>query len=430
MKSFDELDAGSFAGSIALIDIDGTLTHDGGANVTPSVAQKLQEIAAVADVYFVSNSTPERTRLFADTHGVHALASAHRKPSRRVAEDLPPNGKQIVVIGDKALTDGVFAANIGARFVPVRRVTHAEDTIPVRALYMLDALVSPFIRDASGALPYVSLMRPSQWIKNLLVFAPVFFADAAFHPQSLLQAFAAFFVFSAAASTMYVYNDISDVARDRTHPSKRFRPIANGGVILPQAWTFAGFLLLTTIATLAVMPHLAPVIVAYVVGNIAYTRYLKHVAIMDIVAVASFYVVRVIGGGIATDIRVSPWLILCVFFGALFLVVGKRRAEFVRASSRAVLAHYSLPALDNMATLSAGLAIISYGLYGILAAHSPYAVYTAIFVIVAVLRLLNRMYDESGNAEYPETLLFKDRWVLAAGIGWIASLFILMYTVS
>lgn len=426
---FEDLDTAEFAGAALIVDVDGTITHDGGATVSAERAAALQRLAAVAaSVTLVSNGSRERTRMIAEAHGVDFLDTPHRKPGRRALETFAGAGSPLFVLGDKALTDGLFAANVGARFVPIARVRHDTDTRGTRAMYVADDLARPLVRTLLPFLPALTLLRPLQWVKNLLVFAPVFFAGA-IEPVSLLAASFAFVLFSLAASMVYVINDLADLSTDRQHPSKRFRALASGAVGEQAARALAVVLCGLVAAGLFLAPALAWAIGAYVAGNILYSRGLKRVAVVDMALVAFFYVLRVIAGGVATATVVSPWIILCVFFGALFLAAGKRRAEHIGATKRAVREMYTRESLDIFVGLSATAAIVSYAIYSVLGAHSPLAVYSTVFVFAAIARVANDIFRADGNAEHPDTLVFKDRWVLLLGLVWAAFMATLLYVV-
>src|SRR3989338_3261972 len=426
LRPFFELDPRAYAGATVIVDVDGTLTHDKG-EPDAAALEKLKRLGEIANVHLCSNGANGRVQTLAQAAGVSAIDSIHRKPSRRVLEKLVHEGTRLVVIGDKALTDGLFALNIGAGFVPVARLRHAGDTRLIRSTYMLDDAAAVFVRILFPVLPYVILMRPFQWIKNLLVIAPIFFAGEVLEPAVFVRSLLAVLVFCAVSSAMYVFNDIRDAARDRLHPSKRYRPVASFAVPEWHAWILLGSLLAVSAVLLSLVAPIWPIMLAYVTGNILYSTYLKHVAVLDLASVAFFYVLRILAGGAATATFVSPWIILCVLFGALFLVIGKRRAEFSHTAKRAVLHLYSQSALDYLLAIAATLTLTSYGLYSVLGDRSPYAVYSTFFVFIVIFRLLNRMYRSDGDAESPESLVFKDRWVLLTSFFWVVFMFILFY---
>ncbi|OGG80049.1 hypothetical protein A3A39_03080 [Candidatus Kaiserbacteria bacterium RIFCSPLOWO2_01_FULL_54_13] len=426
MKTFSELDVENFRDSVVIIDVDGTLTRDRGETVEKDSAQKLAELAKVADVYLSSNAPDARVQAFAETHGVFYLDTRHKKPSRRVLESLGSHREKLFVIGDKMLTDGLFALNIGAQFVHVGRVRHARDPHLMRGMYVFDDLVGPFLRFLFPVLPYVILMRPVHWIKNGLVFTPLFFAGEFADLSLVLRVSLAAIVFCAASSAMYVLNDLIDREQDRLHPSKRGRPLASGVANERGAWALF-FLLAGGVGLgLLLVPSITPAILGYVALNVLYSLYLKHVAVVDVAAVSVSYVLRVVAGGLATAMFVSPWIIWCVFFGALLVIVKKRRAEFMRTPRRRVLEKYSQGLLDFLLVSAGALAVLSYGLYTVLGSASPYAIYSTVFVAAGVLRFLHAA-ENSADAEYPETLMFRDPWIFLSLTLWVVFMFILLY---
>ncbi len=428
MRTFLELDEGAVRGSVLIVDIDGTLTHDGGEEFDAEVLKKLSALALGAEVYLCSNGPRERTRNLASRAGVSFVDTIHRKPSRRVLEGFLRTGKRLIVLGDKALTDGLFAANIGAEYIPVKRIRHANDSLSTRFIYAVDDMVGYVVRAFFLALPYLILMRPLQWVKNLLVFTPVFFAGTAFIAEDLFAACVAAILFSFVSSATYIFNDIKDVEQDKLHSTKRLRPLATGVISLFEAWLLFSALLIAGVIGIAFIPALAPVLIVYISLNILYSAFLKHVAVAELLLVAVFYVLRVWAGGAAAETYISPWIVSCVFFGALFMIVGKRKAELLQRAKRRVLAFYSDSFLSGLLIASAVLAVSSYSLYAFIGSHSPLVLYSAPLVFLALYRLTTRLlHPGDGEAEYPETLVFKDRVVLGVTFLWVVFMFILLY---
>lgn len=418
----------ALAGTIVILDIDGTLVHDRGDVLDARCLAKVRALASKADVYLSSNTADRaRVKRIAEEAGVRWLDSLHKKPHARALSSLDTVGRRVVVVGDKTLTDGLFARNIGAEFFHVRRMRSHREHPYIRATYFFDELYTLVERLMRVVRPYAEIARPQQWIKNLIVFAPIFFAGSVFAPGSLVLATGAFLAFCLAASATYCMNDIADYERDQAHPKKRARALARGALSVRAASLWGVVLALGACAVVAFIPALAPVLGLYAVLNVLYSRWLKHVAIVDITTVASFYVMRVLAGGAATSTYVSPWIICVVFFGALFLVTGKRRAESLHTSRRAVLDSYAPQTLDVLVGAAATLAVISYSVYTILGAHAHYAVYSTVFVCAAIFRTLNRMYQGDAEAEYPESLALKDPWVLALGGLWILYMGLALY---
>lgn len=424
--SFLEIAPVRYERALIIVDVDGTLVPDRGSTLPADVRSTLRALAEVADVRLCSNALPDRTAAFAKDAGVGHLRSSKKKPSRRVIEGIESLPKRVVVIGDKALTDGLFAANIGAEFVKVARIRGSGESVAGRVGYALDLMIAPALDILAPALPHLMLMRPTQWMKNLLIFTPLFFAGAAFSLPLLLAAVAAFAAFSLAASAMYALNDYRDRDADRMHPTKRFRPIARGAVGGRGALLLISALGAMSALIVLAVPGLLMPLVAYVALNTAYSFFLKRIPVADVVSVSGSYVLRVLAGGSATGIFVSPWLISCVFFGALILITGKRRAEFSRTHRRSVLKRYSREALDSMLLAAALLAVLSYVLYAFFAGHGPVVAGSAVVVALAIVRLVWLVFT-SEDAEYPEVLALKDPVILGLSFLWIALMFSVLY---
>lgn len=276
--------------------------------------------------------------------------------------------------------------------------------------------------------PYIAVMRPQQWLKNLLIPAPAFFAGTLLTPEVAIPVLVAVAAFSLTASAVYAINDIADRADDARHPAKRRRPVASGTLSLRAAGFFALVLLASGSLLARFVPGLSALLLAYVALNLLYSRFLKHVAVVDIAVVAFFYVARLVAGSIAAGVTLSPWITLATFFLALFLVCGKRYGEFSRMDGRrAVLRGYSREALMGMLAASAALSIASYGLWTVLAHPSPLAVYTVIPVCAVIFRSLNRICGDPTGAEVPELSTLEDPWTLWLTASWALSMGALFY---
>jgi 4-hydroxybenzoate polyprenyltransferase len=216
--------------------------------------------------------------------------------------------------------------------------------------------------------PLLQLMRPHQWIKNLVVLAPLFFSNSLTEPDKLLGALSVFVLFCLLSSTVYVFNDIWDIQADRMHNKKRLRPLASGAVSKAMAWGLlaalgVGFL----VGHLLLVPlsnNLALVFLLYVAANLAYTVGVKHVSIVEMFFVASGYVLRLFAGGLVIGIQLSSWILVCTALGALLLVAGKRRADMIQlddpASARKVLETYTVPFLDSLMVLLGASTLLTY----------------------------------------------------------------------
>jgi 4-hydroxybenzoate polyprenyltransferase len=208
------------------------------------------------------------------------------------------------------------------------------------------------------------LMRPKQWVKNGFVFAPAIFAAAHYQWWELWQVVVAFFLFCAASAATYVLNDICDVEQDREHPKKRHtRPLAAGQASVFSAKCLLGFLYLVILSGLIYQPEATAVILAYMVLNIAYSYYLKHVAIVDIFTIAVGFVLRVIAGTVALGLPLSEWMFVTTFSLALFLAASKREKELQLAgknTTRKVLNAYSYDLVRSYCLISATCSLMFY----------------------------------------------------------------------
>jgi decaprenyl-phosphate phosphoribosyltransferase len=210
-------------------------------------------------------------------------------------------------------------------------------------------------------------VRPHQWVKNVFVLAPVVFAKEIFDPPLLIRAAAAFLGFCLLAGAVYSMNDIADIASDRQHPVKRQRPIAAGRV--PLAWAkllAVGLVVVALAGAFALSVEFGLVASVYYVLNVAYSLRLKHVAYLDVGCIAAFFVMRVVGGGFATHIAISWYLLACTALLALFLGFGKRRHELAAVKpgkQRAVLESYDRRGLDLSMAITACATTAAYLAY-------------------------------------------------------------------
>lgn len=276
-------------------------------------------------------------------------------------------------------------------------------------------------------MPYILLLRPHNWIKNFFVFVPLFFAHELFEPAHLALSAYAFAAFCAISSCVYVINDVVDRENDRRHPTKQRRPIASGVVDPTTAVLMAGALLLVACAiSFFYVPQLMPIIAVYFVANIAYSLYFKRVAIIDILMVSGFYLLRVSAGALAIGVPVSGWLLLATIFVSLFLITAKRKAELVHGDTRAVLAHYTPDFLHTVMLLALALLVVVYSIYTVTVVASHAAVYSVFFVLLGVLRYLH-VASRNTDAEQPERLIFSDTWIFVSAVGWIVFMYYVLY---
>ena len=284
-------------------------------------------------------------------------------------------------------------------------------------------------------------LRPKQWTKNLLVFAGVVFSQHAGDPVLVMRAVAGFVAFSLLASSVYIVNDLKDVEVDRLHPKKRHRPIASGALSPAVAWTVVPFLLAGVAALSSWLGFgFLLVLAAYLVSNVAYSFGMKHQVIMDVFLIASGFVLRAVAGvellkPVAPETQLSAWLLVCTFFGALFLAVSKRRRELMNAGSlapdqRAVLGTYTPELLDRMLTIAAACTLMSYALYTIWPATvakfgTEALIVTVPVVAYGVFRYLH-LVRVSEMSEDPSLVLLADRPIQLTVLVYVAlSLWIL-----
>ena len=257
-------------------------------------------------------------------------------------------------------------------------------------------------------------LRPRQWSKNLLLFAGLIFAAQVGDALRWAEAAAAFAAYCAASSAAYVVNDLRDAPHDRLHPLKRSRPIARGELSPRAALLLAAALTLVAVGLLAPLGLTSLAFLgAFLALQAAYSFQLKHVVLVDVLAIATLFVIRSAAGAEAVDVRISPWLLVCTALLALFLALAKRRGElFQPGEARPVLEGYSLPLVDQLITVTVACTIAAYTVYAI-TAHSAAMIATLPFVVFGLFRYLLLVHrDDLG--EEPENVLLSDRPLLAA----------------
>jgi len=270
-------------------------------------------------------------------------------------------------------------------------------------------------------------MRPRQWTKNVFVFAALVFDKQLLNPKSFLHTLAGFGLFCLISSSVYIFNDLADVEADRQHPEKKNRPIAAGKLPVSVAWV-AGILLviLTLAASYFLVPKFAAVVLVYFILNMAYSKWLKHVPILDVLIIAAGFALRVHAGVTLIHVqRFSPWLYILMTLLALFLGFGKRRAELAlltddAGSHRKVLEGYTLALLDQYIIIVSGTTIIAYSLYTFSAPNVPdnhTMMLTIPFVIYAIFRYLYLIEVKHAGGT-PEEILLSDRPFQIAMILW------------
>ena len=290
---------------------------------------------------------------------------------------------------------------------------------------------------AIGPVALLKALRPQQWIKNGLVFLPfVFSVKVAWSldnldpvPELVLRLFLLLLAFCALSSGTYLLNDLMDRQADRQHPIKRNRPIASGQLGAPAALAAMVVLVCGGLAVMALVePVLGAIGLLYLVINVAYSLGLKQVVLIDLLAVASGYVIRATAGAVAIDVTPSPWLYATTAAGALFIVLGRRYAEVrlagdAAAQQRPVLGKYSGALIDQLLTLSATAAWLSYTLYTVEAENLPENNTMLLTLPLVTFGLFRYLYllNTSQQAEAPEQLIVRDLPLLLSILCWVGA---------
>jgi len=268
--------------------------------------------------------------------------------------------------------------------------------------------------------PYLKLLRPKQWTKNLLVFAALLFTHGYSDPLAIKRSLMAFVVMCLISSAAYIVNDLRDAERDRAHPAKRFRPIAAGQVKPPAA---VGIAIALAVIALLIMLLLGKKVLVlagiYLLLQLLYNLTGKQVAVLDVFLIASGFVLRAVLGAAAINVNISAWLLLCTGSLALLLGFGKRRHEFIlqgekRSESRSSLLGYNKQRLDALVVMTATASALCYAIYALespTAVKYPALVLTNLFVFYGICRyvLLIFVFDEGGE---PEQILLRDPHII------------------
>ncbi len=276
----------------------------------------------------------------------------------------------------------------------------------------------------------IKSMRPTQWIKNGIIFAPLVFSRNLFAPEPLGLVLAAFAIFCLLSGTVYLMNDLVDLERDKVHPTKSKRPLASGKLSRGVA-TFASvlFLALSLGGAFAIGWGFLVVAGLYFIINLLYSSILKHVVIIDVMVISFGFILRVLGGAVVINVPPTPWLLMCTMLLALFLGFAKRRHELVQLddanSHRKVLMHYSPYFLDQMIMIVTASTVMSYALYTISAdtvehIGSNHLLYTIPFVLYGIFRYLYLVHLKEGGGS-PTRILLTDRPLAVNILLWLVT---------
>lgn len=285
---------------------------------------------------------------------------------------------------------------------------------------------------------YIKLIRIKHWLKNGLVFLPIFFSINILNPSYLVTCILAFIIFSFSSSIVYVLNDINDVEKDKLHPIKKKRPLAAGTISLTKA-RIVIVVLLILMAVMMVFIYkdinniwaiLIPII--YIALNILYSKWLKNIPIIDVVILVSGFVLRVMYGGIVVDVSVSKYLYLMIIFGSFYLGFGKRRNEIIKngEKSRKVLELYNKEFLDKNMYVSLALAIVSYTLWCVDPATVARIGNDHLFWTIPLLMVIFQLYSlniEGNSHGDPIEVLLSDKILLTSIFIYIVTMVFLLY---
>ncbi len=281
------------------------------------------------------------------------------------------------------------------------------------------------------------LARPGHWIKNSVVLAALFFAGVASDKDSVFLALAAAGVFCLISSAIYTLNDIIDRQQDKQHPLKKSRPLASGDISVPAATIFFVFLAMSGIVGAWLIGHNLIIIAGlFFILNILYSYWLKHLVILDVMAIALGFVLRGYAGAAAIDVPASKWMIINTLFLALFLGFGKRRHELVfleenATAHRKILSKYSPYLLDQLIGVVTATVVVIYLLYTISTEVSEklgteYLYFTVPFVVYGVFRYLYLIHKEYEGGS-PTRLLISDKPLLIDVILWLITVILILY---
>ncbi len=287
----------------------------------------------------------------------------------------------------------------------------------------------------------IRLIRIKQWIKNLFLFAPLIFSQHLFESDYFSKVFIGFITFCFLSSAVYILNDIADAESDRRHPIKKDRPIASGEIKIPIALLLAVLLIfLVVISAVNQNYKFNLALFSYLGVNIAYTYKFKNVVLLDIFSIAFGFMVRIIAGAWIVNIEVSSWLILCTLFLSLFLAITKRRSEITLVEeqqlndTRKVLSDYSVAFADQMSTIVASGAVISYALYTVSERtretfNTEYLIFTTPFVVFGIFRYLYLVHKKN-LGENPTAVVTTDMPMIINLFLWLLSAILIIYKTS
>lgn len=287
----------------------------------------------------------------------------------------------------------------------------------------------------------IHIIRIRQWVKNFFIFVPIFFGGAIFDAEKLTAGLITMISFCFAASAIYCLNDIIDVDADRAHPVKCHRPIASGDVSVTESYLLMALMTVLSFAVLSLLPDWQPaggIIVFYLALNVLYCIKLKDQAITDVCIVAFGFVLRIIAGGVATDIMLSKWIVLMTFLLTLFLSFAKRRDDVLRMEATGVAPRkntirYNLTFINQAITITGAVTLVCYIMYTVAPEtqanfNSDYLYLTSIFVLLGLLRYIQIAVVDKKSGD-PTKVIIKDRATQLIVLAWVLAFLFIIYIV-
>ena len=287
------------------------------------------------------------------------------------------------------------------------------------------------------------LIRPKQWIKNMFVFIPMFFAGELFDLHSLCLCAVTFLAYSFMASSIYCYNDIVDADADRRHPVKCHRPVASGAVSVRLAYTLMAFLAALSVAVVLLLPpevmaNVLAVVLFYYLLNLSYCSKLKQYAIVDVCIVAFGFVLRILAGGFACEVTPSNWLVIMTFLLTLFMSFAKRRDDVLRMNEtgeppRKNTVRYNLTFINQAITITASVTLVCYIMYTVSPEvterfDTPYLYLTFVFVLLGLLRYIQIAVVDKKSGD-PTKVILHDHFSQMIVVAWVLSFLLMIYVI-
>ena len=287
------------------------------------------------------------------------------------------------------------------------------------------------------------LIRPKQWIKNMFVFIPMFFAGELFDLHSLCLCAVTFLAYSFMASSIYCYNDIVDADADRRHPVKCHRPVASGAVSVRLAYTLMALMAVLSVAVVLLLPpevmaSVLVVVLFYYLLNLSYCSKLKQYAIVDVCIVAFGFVLRILAGGFACEVTPSNWLVIMTFLLTLFMSFAKRRDDVLRMNEtgeppRKNTVRYNLTFINQAITITASVTLVCYIMYTVSPEvterfDTPYLYLTFVFVLLGLLRYIQIAVVDKKSGD-PTKVILHDHFSQMIVVAWVLSFLLMIYVI-